>query len=269
MRGELMGMEVYWNDVPVPDSMPVPIYVHGVPNPSDMWAPFLARTGGLAPELPGFGRSDKPAEFNYSIEGYAGFLNAFLDSRGVDRYSLIVHDWGAVGLALAMKAPERLARLVIINAVPLLPGYRWHRVARVWRRRGLGELFMGASTRFSLKQLSRESNVTPGPLPDEFLDPIWEHFDHGTQRAILKLYRSSPEEKLANVGAGLSDLRCLSLVAWGTQDPYIPAEFARKYADALGGPVKLVELDDAGHWPWLDRPDLVDTVSEFLLAPGA
>jgi pimeloyl-ACP methyl ester carboxylesterase len=269
MRDELMGMSIFWQESEAPEGVPTPVYLHGVPTHSDDWIPFLEKTGGVAPDLPGFGRSDKPAEFDYSIDGYAGFLNAFLDSRGIDRYSLVVHDWGAVGLALAQKAPERVARLVIMNAVPFLPGYRWHRIARIWRRRLIGELFMGSSTRFGFKQLSREAQVAPGPMPDEVVDSIWRHFDHGTQRAILKLYRSAPEPVLAKAGERLGDLGCLSLVAWGTQDPYIPAQFGKDYADALGGPVKLVELDDAGHWPWLDRPDLVDTVSEFLLAPGA
>src|SRR5215210_4844717 len=111
MQEELMGTEVYWREKPVPNGLPTPLYVHGVPTHSDDWKPFLARTGGLAPDLPGFGRSGKPAEFNYSIEGYAGFLNAFLDARGVDRYSLVVHDWGSVGIATALKAPERVAKI--------------------------------------------------------------------------------------------------------------------------------------------------------------
>ena len=76
---------------------------------------------------------------------------------------MLVHDWGAVGLAFAQRLPERVERLAIVNAVPFLPGYRWHRTARIWRTPGLGELAMGATTRFTLKLSSRESNVTPGP----------------------------------------------------------------------------------------------------------
>ena len=49
---------------------------------------------------------------------------------------LVVHDWGVVGLLWAMRHPERVERLVVMNAVPFLPGYRWHRTARIWRTRG-------------------------------------------------------------------------------------------------------------------------------------
>ena len=53
-----------------------------------------------------------------------------------------------------------------------------------------------------------------------------------------------------------------ALVVWGQQDPYIPARFGKAYADVLGA--ELLELADAGHWPWLDRPDAIERVVEFL-----
>src|SRR5258708_26938166 len=109
-----------------------------------------------------------------------------------------MHDWGAVGLAFAQRLPARVERLVIINAVPLLPGYRWHRTARIWRTPVLGELAMGATSRSTLRLASRESNVTPGPMPEQWIDSVFEHLDHGTQRAILRLYRSSPSAVLAH-----------------------------------------------------------------------
>src|SRR5207244_234756 len=117
---------------------------HGVPNNSDDWLPFLARTGGLAPDLPGFGRSAKPGYLKYTIEEYDRFLERFLDAAEVPRVRLVVHDWGGVGLALAQRLPERVERIVVINCVPFLPGYRWHRTARIWRTPLLGELAMGA-----------------------------------------------------------------------------------------------------------------------------
>ena len=97
-------------------------------------------------DLPGFGRSGKPGYLSYEMEEYDRFLERFLDDRGIERVSLVVHDWGAVALLLAQRLPERIARLVIINAVPLLPGYRWHRTARIWRTPMLGELAMGRRT---------------------------------------------------------------------------------------------------------------------------
>jgi pimeloyl-ACP methyl ester carboxylesterase len=276
----------------------VPLYLHGVPNSSDDWvAPlehhasrprwrrwwrrkrdadewieppayergFLERSGGLALDLPGFGRSGKPAYLRYTIDEYDRFVERFLDALEVERVQLVVHDWGGVGLAFAQRLPERVERLVVINAVPLLPGYRWHRTARIWRTPGLGELAMGTTDRFTLGLISRESNATPGPMPGAWQDSVLAHFDAGTQRAILRLYRSSPPEVLAAAGARLGALEMPALVVWGMRDPYIPARFAREYAQALGG-AELLELADAGHWPWLDRPEVIDRVVDFLSA---
>lgn len=240
----------------------VPLYVHGVPDSSDEWLDFLARSGGLAPDLPGFGRSAKTGSLSFTIEEYADFLESFLALVGVERVQMVVHDWGAVGLAFAQRHPERIERLVVINAVPFLPGYRWHRTARIWRTPLLGELSMGSINRPLLRLLSREANATPGPMPESWLDSVLAHFDQGTQRAILRLYRSSPPERLAAAGERLAALDVPSLVVWGQRDPYIPARFGDAYADVLGA--ELIELPDAGHWAWLDRPDVVDRVVEFL-----
>jgi pimeloyl-ACP methyl ester carboxylesterase len=280
--GELDGLPVFWrsasfdgaaNGATAPSAQTaalgaaVPLYLHGVPTNSDDWLGFLARGGGLAPDLPGFGRSGKPGSLRYTIDEYAGFLERFLELTDVERIKLVVHDWGSVGLAFAQRHPERVERLVVVNAVPFLRGYRWHRTARIWRTPLLGELSMGTINRHALRLLSRESNATPGPMPQAWQDSVLDHFDQGTQRAILRLYRSSPPDVLAAAGADLGELQRPTLVVWGMRDPYIPARFGAAYAETLNA--ELLELPDAGHWPWLDRPDVVDRVVEFLGAtPG-
>jgi pimeloyl-ACP methyl ester carboxylesterase len=266
--GSMAGQPVFWRSAPAPDGAPsAPVlYVHGVPTSSDDWLPFLERTGGLAPDLPGFGRSGKRGDGRYTLEGYPDWLEAFLDARGIDRVRLVVHDWGAVALVLAQRRPERVERLVILDAVPLLEGYRWHRLARVWRLPILGEAAMGAVWRPTVSLLLRQASPAPGPMPDWFLDQVMAHFDIGTQRAILRLHRSAPPRALAAAGAGLGGLRCPALVAWGERDPYVPARFAEAYAAALGGDAEVLRLPEAGHWPWIDRPELVDAVAGFLAA---
>jgi pimeloyl-ACP methyl ester carboxylesterase len=267
--GEPGRLPVFWRSADAPGARAgnsddaVALYLHGVPSSSLEWLPFLARSGGLAPDLPGYGRSGKPGYLRYTIDEYDRWLERYLDMVGAARVRMVVHDWGAVGLAFAQRCPERIERLVVINAVPLLPGYRWHRTARVWRTPVLGELMMGLTGRFTLRQSSRESNATPGPMPDLWLDNVLAHFDQGTQRAILRLYRSSPSSVLAAAGQRLGELDVPSLVVWGTKDPYIPARFAGEYAQALAH-AELVQLPDAGHWPWLDRPDAIDRVVDFL-----
>jgi pimeloyl-ACP methyl ester carboxylesterase len=265
-RAEVGGVEIFWREAPTQPGRPPVLYVHGNPTSSDDWIEFLERTGGLAPDLPGFGRSGKPAHFDYSIEGYSDALEAFLAQRGVERYSLVVHDWGAAALGLAQRAPERVDKLVLMNCVPLLSGYRWHRLARIWRTPLAGELFMGSSTRWGFKQLSREGTAAPGPAPDEFVDRVWSHFDHGTQRAILKLYRSAPASVLERAGDRLGELRCPALIVWGEDDPYFPPSFASRFADALGGDTRVELLRGVRHWPWIDDPGVIDTVADFLLS---
>jgi pimeloyl-ACP methyl ester carboxylesterase len=261
-------LPVFWREAAVADAtVTTPLYLHGVPTNSDDWLAFLARSGGLAPDLPGFGRTGKAGNLDYTIDGYADFIERYLDLVGVERVSLVMHDWGVVGLTFAQRHPARVARLVVINAVTFLPGYRWHRTARIWRTPLLGELAMGATNRRLLRLLSREAQPGHEPLPDAWLDTVLDHFDEGTRRAILRLYRSSPPDVLASAGAHLGALEMPALVLWGMADPYIPARFARAYAEAIGGPahhVELVELPDAGHWPWLDRPDTIDRVVDFL-----
>ena len=264
-RQAVGGLPLFWRGEPAQTAVPV-LYVHGVPTDGDDFEPFLARTGGIAPDLPGFGRSGKPAEFDYSIEGYADYLAVFLDHVGVERCSLVVHDWGGAALALAQREPERVERLVIIDAVPLLPGYVPHRLARLWARPGVGELLMGLTTRQSASLLSRGAMAGRRPMEPALAERAWRHFDHGTQRAILKLYRSTDPDGLARAGMRLGELRCPALVLWGAEDPYVPASFAHAYAGALGGEVRVEVLERASHWPWIDRPEAVDLVAGFLLA---
>jgi pimeloyl-ACP methyl ester carboxylesterase len=183
----------------------------------------------------------------------------------VSSASLVVHDFGgALALTFAQRFPERIERLVLHTGHPLLPGYRWHWLAQIWRRRGLGELFMAGSSRWGFKQISRQSNATPGPLPDWFINRFWRDFDRGTRRAILRLYRASPPEKNARDGERLGELRCPALILWSTQDPYVGPEWGQRYADALGGDVRPEMIENAGHSPWLDRPDMVEKAAEFL-----
>ena len=262
-RATVAGIDVRWYEAEPRTPAPT-LYVHGVPNSGSLWLPFLRRTGGVAPDLPGFGRSDKSNAFDYSIDGYADFLETFVDELGHERLQLVVHDWGAVGLALAQRRPAAVERLVVVDAVPFLPGYRWHQVARVWRTPVAGEVFMGSTTRFTARLLLRRLGALPAGRADAFLDSFLADFDHGTQRAILRLYRSAPPDVLARAGERLAEITAPALVVWGAEEPFIGTEFASAYADALGGEATVDVVEGAGHWPWLDRAEVIDRVAGFL-----
>lgn len=231
------------------------LYLHGVPNGAVMWKPFLERSGGVAVDLPGFGHSGKRGDLDAGFQSMGRFVGAFADHLGLERVRLCMHDWGAVGLLWAMAQPHRVERIVLIDAVPFLPGYRWHFLARQWRRRVLGELIMGSTVRATAGRL----------LPAPLVDDVLETFDVGTQRTILRLYRSAPERALALAGERLARIAAPALVVWGERDPYIAPSFAAAYAQALGGDAEVRVEPGAGHWPWLDAPEIVTTVTDFLL----
>lgn len=251
----------------LPGDGPPTVLVHGNPTHSEDWMPILERMQGpaLAPDLPGWGRSDhpQPGEFDFSMHGLARFVGRFLERMAVGDHSLVVHDWGSVALIGAQRDPDRIRRLAIINAVPLLPGYRWHRTARIWRRRGLGELSNRIWSRRALDLGLRESRGDWSPHQPEFIDLIWDQLDGRTLGAVLELYRSAPEEDLAAAGERLASITAPALVVWGLRDRYLPAEFGRAYADRLPN-AELVELPESGHWPWREEPEIIDMVIRFL-----
>jgi pimeloyl-ACP methyl ester carboxylesterase len=246
------------------DGDPV-VFVHGNPDSADQWTPFLDRAGRLgrviAPDMPGFGRSarHRPADF----ATLKMWFNALVDELELDRFRLVVHDWGAVALAAAAVRPERLSRLVVIDAVPLSAAYRWHWLARVWRTPVLGELAVAGMNRFSLTQLTRLSSPRPGPMPADWLDDALRYLDRGMRGAILDLYRSAEPGVLGAAGAALDEVRCPALVLWSADDPYLGVDEAQRYAEALPD-ARLEIVHGVGHWCFREDPALVDRVTAFL-----
>ena len=246
-RDEIDGEPVFWRS----EGGASVLYVHGVPDTADEWEPFLVRTGGIAVDLPGFGRTTKRGDFDFSIEGYGRWLDRFAEHVGLDRFRLVVHDWGALALPWAVEHAERV---VLLDPVPLLAGHRWSGVARVLRARGVGEVAIGLAIPPVLRRR----------LPADVVAQTWPHFDQGTQRAILRLYRGAGPEVLAAAGARLGELTAPALVVWGERDPYVPARFADAYGESLGGEARVLRAPGAVHWPWYDRPDLAATVAGFV-----
>jgi pimeloyl-ACP methyl ester carboxylesterase len=242
------------------------VYCHGNPTHGEDWLPFLQRGGpALAIDMPGWGRSDRPdpARFDYSMYGLSAFLERCLEELGVSQRKLVVHDWGGLMLIGAQRRPELIERLVVVNSVPLLPGYRWHWIAQLWRRRGLGELLNATTTRSSVALLMRQARGDRGPMPPEFVDMVWERWDKGTRAATLALYRHADPDRLASAGRDLGRIGCPALVLWGDRDPYLPTRFGEAYAAALPG-AELEPVAGAGHWPWIDDPAVVDRILAFL-----
>lgn len=251
---------------------PPTVYVHGNPTDSGDWLPFIAASAApaIALDLPGFGRSERPdpAVFDCSVGAYGRLLASVLAGLAPDGYKLVVHDWGVVGLVAAQARPEAVRALVVINAVPLSDAYRWHFVARCWRRRGIGELLARPRPRWLVKQMMRLARPGRQPLPGELVERMLSRWDAGMARSILALYRSADPDVLAAAGAGLAAIRCPALILWGELDPYIGPIDGRAFERQLPG-ARFVTVARAGHWPWIDRPELVAEVAAFLAAPAA
>jgi pimeloyl-ACP methyl ester carboxylesterase len=244
------------------------VFVHGHPGSSSDWTALVDGAGefgrAVAFDMPGFGRADKPRDFNYHVSAYADFLQGALTELGIDRVHLVVHDFGGpFGLFWGIQHPEAWARVVLIN-VGVMPGYKWHTMARRWRTPVLGELLQAWIPRSGWHRAMQKAN--PRGLPSEFVDKMYEEYDRGTRRAVLKLYRatSDPGETARELGAAMKALNKPALVIWGAKDPFISVEYAERQRDFFD--VRDVEiLPESGHWPFQDDPQHVaEVVLPFL-----
>jgi pimeloyl-ACP methyl ester carboxylesterase len=268
-RIEVAGIATRYLETDGPGPEHPVLFLHGNPTNADDWPPFFDALAGrrrcLAPDLPGWGESDRAPGFRHTMDTLASFVEDFLDALGVQRFDLVTHDWGGVGLIAAQRRPAAVGRIVVMNTVPLLPGYRWHWVARIWRTPRLGEAFIAAVRPWGVRLLLRLATPRPGTLP-EVADRMLDHWDAGTRRAVLELYRDADPDRLAAAGGSLNALAGPSLVLWGDRDPYLGPNLADEYGAALGGEVTVEHVAGAGHWPWLDRPEVVTRVRDFVTA---
>ncbi len=236
------------------------VFVHGNPGSSEDWRDLVGRVGAfaraVAPDMPGFGKADRPKDFDYTVEGYARHLDGVLNHLGVRRAHLVLHDFGGPwGLAWAAAHPERLASVTLIN-IGLMPGYRWHYLARIWRTPFLGELFFATTTRFAFGLSLKHGN--PRGLPKAFVDRMYHDMDWGMKRAVLRLYRGAddPGGLAAALGETFRSLDVPALVIWGARDPYVPVRYAEGQREFFPG-AKIVVLERSGHWPFADDPEAV------------
>src|SRR5436190_21208670 len=120
------------------------LLLHGEPTWSYLWRNIIPQLPGrkIAPDLIGFGRSDKPEDVGwYSYDGHVGSITRLVESLDLRSITLVVHDWGGpIGLRFAVEHPDRVARLVILNTgigggrAPSEPWLRFQQVGRALRR---------------------------------------------------------------------------------------------------------------------------------------
>ena len=242
------------------------VFVHGNPGPKEDWEDLLERTGefgrAVAPDMPGYGAADKPADFAYTSDGYAQHLAGILDQLGVTKVHLVAHDFGgAWGLVWAVQHPDAFASATLINTGVLLD-YKWHRLARIWRTPGLGEAFMATTTKPAFRMLLSHDNPR---LPASAIDRLYE-VSRGwpSKRAVLKLYRATPQSAMGALREPLRELDRPALVVWGTDDVYIPWQQAERQREAFPS-ARIELLEGLGHWPFLEDPaHVAELVIPFL-----
>ena len=124
------------------------LLLHGIFDSAETWRGVIERLRGrfhvLAPDLPGFGRSGGPADYDASLPHLAQFIDNLLATAGIDQpINLVGYDIGATyGLAWAVSHPAKVRRMAIMNG-NFFSDYQWHPWARVWRIPVLGELILG------------------------------------------------------------------------------------------------------------------------------
>jgi pimeloyl-ACP methyl ester carboxylesterase len=212
--------------------------------------------------MPGYGAADKPRNFEYTIGGYGDHLAGVLDQLGIRRVHLVLHDFGGPwGLAWAVKRSESFASATLIGTGALVD-YRWHRYARIWRTPVLGELFQATATRQGFRFLLGRENPR---LPREAIDRIYANTrSWATKRAVLKLYRATPESRLATPVPALRELDRPALVVWPTGDPYVRVDQAERQRQPFPS-ARIELLQGHGHWPFLeDHERVASWVVPFL-----
>ncbi len=245
--------------------------------------PLAAHHRVLAVDLPGFGGSDKPV-LEYTIELFVKAVTDLMASESVERAALIgVSMGGRVALGLALESPEKVERLVLVDALGVGTPRRVL-AYRILLTKGLGELTLRGTAR----ALRRMNPATIRRFWGWYLqrpnrvNTLWTDeriANHGTllatpeyRAAYLSALRSISGMRQLRDGVAvenrLPELRMPTLLIWGRHDHIFPASHAEAARNRI--PNGRVEIfDDSGHTPQMEEPDRFNRlVLDFLREPA-
>ena len=223
------------------------LFLHGNPDSADLWkrviAPLSQHYRCLAPDLPGFGRSIAPAEFDCSLNSMAHFVDGLVIALGLtEPLNLVVHDLGGLyGLAWAVRYSTKVKRIAVMNTI-FFSDYRWHFWARIWRMPLVGEFSMLTMNRWIFAwELRRGSRK----LTAEHIYHTYAYLKPPIKRMVLRHYRAANPENFVGWEDQLLALTAHvpTLVLWGDQDPYISVKFADRF-----GAQQVQHFPANGHW---------------------
>ncbi|MCA9591756.1 MAG: alpha/beta hydrolase [Myxococcales bacterium] len=220
----------------------------------------------VAPDLPGFGESEKPppSRFPYTVDAFTEALADLYAGLGLGRAALVGHGLGgAVALTLAARHAELVSRLVLIDtpcyATPLTLEQR---VAGLPLLGGL--VFKQLFNRVSFRTFFRSRLLSRG-APTKALDRIDYYYDQfnspAARGSALATLRATSDTR--NIVARTSRVRSPTLVLWGRQDRLVPAALGQRLSKEIHG--AGFELVDAGHTPQEEQPErTAQAISSFL-----
>lgn len=269
------GVQVAYRESGPADG-PVLLLLHGFPTASHQFARLMDALGDIpwrliAPDYPGFGRTEAPPAFTYGFERLADIVEGFTDALGLDRYALYVFDFGApVGLRLATRRPERVTGLIVQNGNAYEEGLSdMARAFTALRREVPGNeeqvrgLFTEDGTRFQYETgVADVSLISPDNwtldahylgLPGRADAQADLAFDYASNLALYPAWQ-----------AWLRDSGVPVLVVWGTGDPFFTPAGAKAYLqDAPHAAVHL--FDGAGHFALETHlPAIAPLIATFL-----
>jgi pimeloyl-ACP methyl ester carboxylesterase len=252
------------------------VLVHGFGTCSFVWrnvGPVLAMANRTAfsIDLFGYGESDRPFDAQFGIAAQSDYLDHALTALRLSKATVIGLDLGgAVAMHLAYNRPERVERLVLINAIAFddVPAddikTMQRNTARFALRISRGVLGAAPLVRELLERSVADPANMPDPLVARYLAPYVgkEGLNH-----LLALARSVTDEDMLDVELGQLD--CPTLIVWGDQDPFVGPKLGDRLADTIPGS-RLVRLPGTGRLVPEEAPEtLANMVLEFVGAAGA
>lgn len=261
------------------------LFIHGLGSSGYMEWRFnlefaAARHRVYAPDLPGFGRTEKPRA-RYGVAYFARFIDRYMEDRGLRSAAIVGASLGGrIALELALKYPKRVSRLVLANALGLgRPNVQLSYGLLTLPR--VGEAFMkfaGDAVRLAPRQMIRRvaaryagaSGDLTRTMDDDYFTNLRELYAaDGYPDAYLATIRSlvTPKALLAadhDLSKRLAAIKVPVQLIWGDNDPLFPLSHAVN-AHRLIPQSRLAVLEGAGHTPQAERPDEFNRVLENFL----
>lgn len=258
------------------------VCVHGNPTWSFYYRRLVVALRGshrvVVPDHIGCGLSEMPGDdrYPYTLERRVDDLEELIDRLGVGEVTLVVHDWGgAIGLGWAVRHPERVRRLVILNtaAFRLPPGKRMPWQLSLVRDTPVGPLLVRGLNAFA--RGATHAGCTRAPMPRVVRDAFCAPYDSwAARRAVLRFVQDIPlrpgepaYDQLSHTEQGLAAFADRPvLILWGARDFVFDRHFLAEWRRIFPG-AEVHEFADCGHYVLEDAAkEIVPLVQRFLAA---